>query len=42
MVIIVPQENENQVLSTLKTTNETVYNIGKIKDNTTGNQVLFQ
>ncbi|GAT75561.1 phosphoribosylaminoimidazole synthetase [Ehrlichia ruminantium] len=42
MVVIVPQEHEDQILSMLEITGEIVYKIGKVTDNITGDQILFQ
>ena len=42
MVIVVSEENEDQVLSLLKVTDEVVYKIGKITERTTEEQVIFK
>ncbi|AHC39433.1 phosphoribosylformylglycinamidine cyclo-ligase [Ehrlichia muris] len=41
MILIVPQENEEQTLSLLKVTDEVVYKIGKITERNTEDQVVF-
>ena len=42
MILVIPQENEGQVLSLLKGTDESAYKIGEITERTTEDQVIFK
>ncbi|AAZ68697.1 phosphoribosylformylglycinamidine cyclo-ligase [Ehrlichia canis] len=42
MILVIPQENECQVLSLLKGIDESVYKIGEITERTTEDQVIFK